>query len=122
MTEKQRKDLLAAVQGIARALGAEVEPDKDPKEQYARGLAFILGRLLGKPPLVRAVAGWAVAYIPEEPTAAPAGNDTDPHADLRDRMKAWPGERVRLHVMTTDPDPTPADVPPPQGPKPGDPF
>ena len=47
MTEKQHKDLLTAVQGIARALGADLVPDKDPKEQYDRGLAFILGRLLG---------------------------------------------------------------------------
>jgi len=74
MTEAQRKDVLAAVQGCARALGADVAADKPAPEAYARGLAFILGRLLGKPPLVRAVAGWALEYLPEaEPTAAPAG-------------------------------------------------
>jgi len=74
MTEPQRKDLLAAVQACARALGADVAGDKPAPEAYARGLAFIMGRLLGKPPLVRAVAGWALEYLPApEPTAAPAG-------------------------------------------------
>ena len=48
--------------------------DKPAPEAYARGLAFIMGRLLGKPPLVRAVAGWALEYLPApEPTAAPCG-------------------------------------------------
>jgi hypothetical protein len=74
MTEPQRKDLLAAVQACSRALGADVAGDKPAPEAYARGLAFILGRLLCKPPLVRAVAGLALEYLPEaDPTAAPAG-------------------------------------------------
>jgi hypothetical protein len=74
MTDAEQKKLLAIVQAVARKLGADREPDKPAGERYARGLAFILGRLLGKPPLVRAVAGWALEYLPEaEPTAAPAG-------------------------------------------------
>jgi hypothetical protein len=103
MNEAEEKKLLAIVQSVARKLGADVAADKDAKEQYARGLAFIFGRLLGKPPLVRAVAGWALEYLPEaEPIAAPAG-DTDPHAALMERRKKWGGlDGVRLHVPKGD--------------------
>jgi len=65
MNEAQRQDLLKAAWACARVLGADVAADKPAPEQAARGLAYMLGRLLKNPRLVQGVAAWAVEYMPE---------------------------------------------------------
>jgi hypothetical protein len=74
MTTDQKKHALAAVSACARLLGPDIAPDKPAPEQYARALAFMLGQLMRKAPLVEAVARWSLEYLPApDLDAAPTG-------------------------------------------------
>ncbi len=80
MTKDQQTQLLGAVGGLCRALGADLQPDAQPAKQVLYGLAFYVGRFLKTPDHTRALALLARDYMPAdgdkpapEPTAAPAG-------------------------------------------------
>lgn len=73
MTKDQQTQLLGAVGGLCRALGADLQPDAQPAKQVLYGLAFYVGRFLKTPDHARALALLARDYMPApEPTAAPA--------------------------------------------------
>ncbi len=65
MTADQETQLLGAVAGLCRALGADRKPDADAPAQTIHGLAYALGRLLKTPDRCRAVGLLACAeYLP----------------------------------------------------------
>ena len=84
MTPDQQTQLLGAVGGLCRALGADLQPDAPPAKQTLYGLAYYVGRFLKTHDHARALVFLACDYMntttpapaPSTPREPPPGQGT----------------------------------------------